>query len=98
MGLIPDSIACIFPFVLYSFQESVFLFFFSFSHSHFDLCALRLQLKQIPSGMARAPVRMEWDMGEPAVEDYEFYGGLAAMHQHADGALEVRTGWAVVEA
>jgi hypothetical protein len=42
---------------------------------------------------------MEWGDGrEPAEEEYEFYGGLAAMYQHPDGALEVRTGWGIVEA
>jgi hypothetical protein len=49
--------------------------------------------------MASAPLVMAWDDGkEPVTEDYMFYGGLAVMYQHPDGALEVRTGWGIVEA
>jgi hypothetical protein len=40
---------------------------------------------------------MKWyDAGK--TQDLVFYGGLFAVHQHPDGAMEARTGWAVIEA
>jgi hypothetical protein len=54
------------------------------------------QLNDFPLGLSRAPVRMKWlDVGKE--QDLLFYGGIFAVHQHPDGALEPRTGWAVVE-
>jgi hypothetical protein len=54
-----------------------------------------IKLKDFPSGLSQAPVHVCW-MDANIEEDLEFYGGLFALHQHPDGALEVRTGWAVV--
>jgi hypothetical protein len=55
-----------------------------------------MPLEWIPRGLANAPVHMKWlDVGRE--QDLEFYAGIFALHQHADGALEPRTGWAVVE-
>jgi hypothetical protein len=55
-----------------------------------------VRIKDIPSGMVKAPVRVNWiDAGRETVLD--FCAGIFALHQHPDGALEPRTGWAVVE-
>jgi hypothetical protein len=55
-----------------------------------------VSLRAIPTGMASAPVIVEWpDVGK--MQDLKFYAGIFAIHQHPDGALEPRTGWAVVE-
>jgi hypothetical protein len=55
-----------------------------------------IRLDDFPSGLASAPVRFCWGNGKE--QKLLFYGGLFAMHQHPDGALEPRTGWAVVDA
>jgi hypothetical protein len=53
-------------------------------------------LEDFPSGVSKAPVSVTWlDVGKS--QDLLFYGGIVALHQHPDGALEARTGWAVVE-
>jgi hypothetical protein len=55
-----------------------------------------IYLSWIPTGMVSAPVHMKWlDVGR--TQNLGFYGGLFALHQHPDGALEPRTGWVVVE-
>jgi hypothetical protein len=55
-----------------------------------------IRLSGIPSGIVSAPVHMEW-LDVNLEQNLEFYGGIFALHQHPDGALEPRTGWAVVE-
>jgi hypothetical protein len=55
-----------------------------------------MKLEWIPSGLTKARVLMKWVTGEPS-QDLEFHAGIFALHQHADGALEPWTGWAVVE-
>jgi hypothetical protein len=56
-----------------------------------------IKLESFPSSLSKAPVAVTWlDVGKK--QDVLFYGGIFAMHQHPDGALEVRTGWAVVDA
>jgi hypothetical protein len=53
-------------------------------------------LNDFPSGLSSAPVRVTWaDVGK--VQELTFCGGIFAIHQHADGALEPRTGWAVIK-
>ncbi len=54
-------------------------------------------LSDFPTGLASAPVNY---VDEPTQESYPmaFYGGLTAIYQHPDGALEPRTGWAVIDA
>jgi hypothetical protein len=38
---------------------------------------------------------VKWaDVGKE--QDLKFYGGIFALYQHPDGALEPRTGWIVV--
>jgi hypothetical protein len=54
-----------------------------------------VKLREFPAGLARAPVHIVWD--DESEQDVLFMGGLTAVHQHPDGALEVRTGWGVVE-
>jgi hypothetical protein len=55
-----------------------------------------IDLKQMPSGLSKAPVKITWmDVGKE--QKVMFYGGMTAMYQHSDRSLEVRTGWAVVE-
>jgi hypothetical protein len=55
-----------------------------------------VNLDSFPTGLASAPVHITWvDVGKE--QDVRFYGGLFALHQHPDGAIEVRTGWAVAE-
>jgi hypothetical protein len=55
-----------------------------------------IELADIPTGMLKAPVHVKWiDVGKES--DLEFCGGIFAIHQHPDGALEPRTGWVVVE-
>jgi hypothetical protein len=54
-----------------------------------------MDLDSFPLGINRAPVKVLW-LGVGKEEELSFCGGLAAIHQHKDGALEVRTGWAVV--
>lgn len=55
-----------------------------------------IDLKDFPTGLSAAPVRIVW-VDVKKTQDVKFYGGMFAMHQHPDGALEVRTGWAVAE-
>jgi hypothetical protein len=55
-----------------------------------------IQLDHFPTGLSSAPVHIRWD-DVGIDQDVLFYGGMFAMHQHPDGALEVRTGWAVAE-
>jgi hypothetical protein len=46
--------------------------------------------------MVSAPVKVEYlDVGK--TQEVKFCAGIFAIHQHPDGALEPRTGWAVVE-
>jgi hypothetical protein len=53
-------------------------------------------LTDFPSGISRVDVAMDWeDVGKH--QDLLFCGGIFAIHQHPDGALEPRTGWAVVD-
>jgi hypothetical protein len=55
-----------------------------------------VDVSQFPSGISSAPVLAHWfDAG--IEQDLVFYGGLFAVHQHPDGAMEARTGWAVIE-
>ncbi|KAA6385715.1 MAG: hypothetical protein EZS28_018757 [Streblomastix strix] len=55
-----------------------------------------IELNEIPGGLSKVPVIFEWiDTGEK--QELEFYGGIAVTYQHADGGLEARSGWAVVE-
>lgn len=55
-----------------------------------------IDLDSFPAGPSKAPVSVEWlDVGKH--QDLFFYGGIFAIHQHPDGALEARTGWAVVD-
>jgi hypothetical protein len=55
-----------------------------------------VNIEDFPPGLASAPVKMMWeDVGK--FQDLTFYGGIFALHQHPDGALEPRTGWAVVD-
>jgi hypothetical protein len=55
-----------------------------------------MDLSEFPPGLSSAPVHVIWaDVKEE--QDLKFYGGVFALHQHPDGALEARTGWAVVE-
>jgi hypothetical protein len=54
-----------------------------------------IKLEKMPSGMSKAPVHVIW-LDVKKEEDLEFYGGLATLYQHPDGALEVRSGWAIV--
>jgi hypothetical protein len=59
-----------------------------------SVCGIKLQ--NFPGGLASAPLVVEWlDAG--IEQNLMFYGGICAVHQHTDGALEPRTGWAVVE-
>jgi hypothetical protein len=54
-----------------------------------------IDLCDIPSGVESCPVLMKWlDIGRK--EKLEFYAGLVSMHQHPDGALEVKSGWAII--
>jgi hypothetical protein len=55
-----------------------------------------VELKELPSGLSKAPVQMIWLDKGGLVENLMFVSGQAAMHQHPDDALEVRTGWAIV--
>jgi hypothetical protein len=55
-----------------------------------------MDLSEFPPGLSSAPVCVKRaDVGME--QDVRFYGGVFAVHQHPDGALEARTGWAVVE-
>jgi hypothetical protein len=55
-----------------------------------------IALKAFPAGLSKAPVHVTWlDVG--IQQDLFFCGGVFAVHQHPDGALEARTGWAVVD-
>jgi hypothetical protein len=55
-----------------------------------------IRLECFPTGLSNAPVCIRWhDVGK--TQTVRFYGGMFVMHQHSDRALEVRTGWAVVE-
>jgi hypothetical protein len=55
-----------------------------------------LPLTKIPQGIFKADVLAKWlDINKE--EKLIFYSGLTTLYQHADGALEVRTGWAVLE-
>jgi hypothetical protein len=57
---------------------------------------LGVPLEWLPRGLANASVKVKWfDVDQE--QDLEFYAGIFAIHQHADGALEPRTGWAVIE-
>jgi hypothetical protein len=50
-----------------------------------------------PQGISRVPVKVTWeDAG--LTQELLFHAGVFAIHQHPDGALEPRTGWAVAEA
>lgn len=52
-----------------------------------------MQLKDIPSGLSRAPVEIKWRDGQkPPKENVHFYAGLVSIHQHPDGSLEVIPG------
>jgi hypothetical protein len=54
-----------------------------------------LSLDRIPAGVESCPVLYRWDdIGRK--ENLEFYAGLVSMHQQEDGALEVKSGWAVI--
>jgi hypothetical protein len=54
-----------------------------------------VDLDHLPTGLSKAPVTVIWkDVG--ITEELAFYSGLTTMYQHEDGALEVRTGWAVI--
>jgi hypothetical protein len=55
-----------------------------------------VELHQIPPGLSMAPVTAYFSDADVS-QKFLFYGGLFAIHQHPDGALEVRTGWVVVE-
>jgi hypothetical protein len=55
-----------------------------------------VQLDEFPPGLSSAPVTAVFSDAGISLK-LPFYGGLFAIHQHPDGALEVRTGWAVVE-
>ncbi|KAA6313587.1 MAG: hypothetical protein EZS28_055729, partial [Streblomastix strix] len=55
-----------------------------------------IKLREFPSGLSKAPVEYEnLETGEKM--NLTFYGGIVATYQHSDGALEARSGWAVVE-
>jgi hypothetical protein len=54
-----------------------------------------VKLAQFPPGLAAAPVLAKWPNAPD--QDMKYYGGVFAIHQHPDGALEPRSGWAVVE-
>ncbi|KAA6392672.1 MAG: hypothetical protein EZS28_011799 [Streblomastix strix] len=55
-----------------------------------------IELREFPSGLSKAPVEYEnLETGEKM--NLTFYGGIVATYQHSDGALEARSGWAVVE-
>lgn len=58
-----------------------------------------MKLEDFPQGLAKAPVKATYlDVQPPMQQELTVYGGLVALHQHPeDGALEVRSGWAVVE-
>jgi hypothetical protein len=61
-----------------------------------DHIEIGVDLRNFPPGLSSAPVFVQWsdvDMGQ----NLTFYGGIFALHQHPDGALEPRTGWAVVD-
>jgi hypothetical protein len=54
-----------------------------------------VDLRDLHSGIQKCPVSFRWDdIGRD--EKLEFYSGIVSMHQHRDGALEVRSGWAVI--
>jgi hypothetical protein len=53
-----------------------------------------VQLSEIPIGFATAPVTL-MDIRTQEKIEVKVLGGLATMHQALDGALEVRSGWAV---
>jgi hypothetical protein len=55
-----------------------------------------VELWRIPGGLANAPVVMKW-LDVEKTQSLKFHAGIFAIHQHPDGALEPRTGWAVVE-
>lgn len=55
-----------------------------------------VKLDDLPSGLSEAPVHVIW-LNDGSEQDLFFYGGLVVTYQHPDGALEVRTGWGVVE-
>jgi hypothetical protein len=54
-----------------------------------------MRLSAFPPGLSSAPVHVIW-LDVQMEQDLKFYGGVFAVHQHPDGALEARTGWAVV--
>jgi hypothetical protein len=54
-----------------------------------------VQISQIPSGITTAFVTMDWRNGNPC-QNLKFLAGILTIHQHSNGALEPRTGWAVV--
>jgi hypothetical protein len=53
-----------------------------------------IDIGEFPVGISMVPIDFTW-LDVNKVEDLEFHGGLFVIHQHPDGALEVRTGWAV---
>lgn len=53
-------------------------------------------LNDLPSGLSKASVQMKW-LNDNSEQELLFYGGLVATYQHLDGALEIRSGWGVVE-
>ena len=53
-----------------------------------------VDLSNIPTGLATAPVKLV-DVRTNKIIEVKVLGGLATMHQAPDGALEVRSGWAV---
>jgi hypothetical protein len=55
-----------------------------------------IELVEFPAGLSKAPVHVQWlDVNKE--QDLLFYGGVLALHQHPDGAVEARTGWGVVD-
>jgi hypothetical protein len=50
-----------------------------------------------PQGISKVPVTVKWEDAD-LTQELQFRAGVFAIHQHPDGALEPRTGWAVAEA
>lgn len=56
-----------------------------------------MKLDHFPSGVSSAPVQITWNNSLKS-ENYKFCGGLAVIEQRSsDGALRVKSGWAIVE-
>jgi hypothetical protein len=53
-----------------------------------------IDIGDFPMGIAEAPLHLTW-VDVRKEKDLKFYGGLFTMHQHRDGAFQVRTAWAV---